>query len=117
MKTLAISLLLLAAVFRLMRCDESSINQTLITKRKDGIQTHAGVFATKVCRPPVFFRVIFSVIKSAFYKVPRNSCSRSMASKSALKFPFPNDRAPFRWMISKNRVGRGSTGFVKIWSK
>ena len=40
------------------------------------------------------------------YRLPRNACSRSMASKSALKFPLPKDLAPRRWMISKNTVGR-----------
>lgn len=30
-----------------------------------------------------------------FYKVPLNSCSRSMASNNALKFPFPKEVAPF----------------------
>ena len=48
------------------------------------------------------------------YKVPLNSCSLSMASKSALKFPLPNEFAPFRSIISKNIVGLGSTGLVKI---
>ncbi len=33
---------------------------------------------------------------------------RSIASKSALKFPLPKPRLPFRWMISKNSVGRSS---------
>ena len=32
--------------------------------------------------------------------VPLTACSRSIASNSALKFPFPNDLAPARWMIS-----------------
>jgi len=32
----------------------------------------------------------------SLYRVPLSSCSLSMASKSALKFPFPNDFAPFR---------------------
>ena len=49
--------------------------------------------------------------------VPRRACSRSMASKSALKLPLPKLRAPRRWMISKNSVGRSSTGLVKIWSR
>ena len=48
--------------------------------------------------------------------VPRRACSRSMASNRALKFPLPKLCAPRRWMISKNRVGRSSTGLVKIWS-
>lgn len=30
------------------------------------------------------------------YRFPLNACSRSIASKSALKLPFPNDFAPFR---------------------
>ena len=50
------------------------------------------------------------------YRLPRAACSRSMASNSALKLPFPKLRLPFRWMISKNSVGRSSTGLVKICS-
>src|SRR5690606_60485 len=34
------------------------------------------------------------------YRFPRRSCSRSMASNSALKLPAPKERAPLRWMIS-----------------
>ena len=34
------------------------------------------------------------------YKVPRSSCSRSIASNKALKFPLPKERAPSRCMIS-----------------
>ena len=49
--------------------------------------------------------------------VPRRACSRSIASKSALKFPLPKLCAPRRWMISKKSVGRSSTGLVKIWSR
>jgi len=30
------------------------------------------------------------------YNVPRNSCSRSMASNRALKFPLPKEVAPLR---------------------
>src|SRR5690606_33122889 len=33
-------------------------------------------------------------------RFPRAACSRSMASKSALKLPLPKLLAPFRWMIS-----------------
>src|SRR5262245_20489251 len=44
------------------------------------------------------------------YRLPLAACSRSIASNNALKFPLPNDFAPFRWMISKNRVGRSWTG-------
>ena len=40
------------------------------------------------------------------YSVPRFSCSRSIETKSALKFPFPKERLPLRWMISKKTVGR-----------
>lgn len=51
------------------------------------------------------------------YNVPRFSCSLSIDSNSALKFPAPNPLAPMRWMISKNKVGRSSTGLVKICNK
>lgn len=34
------------------------------------------------------------------YKLPLNSCSLSIASNKALKFPLPKDFAPFLWMIS-----------------
>lgn len=50
------------------------------------------------------------------YSVPRFSCSRSIETKSALKLPLPNERLPFRWMISKKTVGRSCSGLVKIWS-
>src|SRR5687767_10790342 len=33
-------------------------------------------------------------------RFPRSSCSRSIASKSALKFPAPKLFAPLRWIIS-----------------
>jgi hypothetical protein len=36
----------------------------------------------------------------ASYKFPRNPCSRSMASNSALKLPLPKLRLPLRWMTS-----------------
>ena len=39
------------------------------------------------------------------YRLPRRSCSRSIASNSALKLPSPKPRAPWRSMISKNTVG------------
>ena len=51
------------------------------------------------------------------YSVPRAACSRSIASKSALKLPRPKPREPWRWMISKKTVGRSTTGFVKICSR
>lgn len=34
------------------------------------------------------------------YKLPRNSCSRSIDSNKALKFPLPKEVAPSRWIIS-----------------
>src|SRR5689334_23343993 len=43
-------------------------------------------------------------------RFPLASCSRSIASNKALKFPFPKLFAPLRWMISKKSVGRSSTG-------
>ena len=56
-------------------------------------------------------------LTSGSYSVPRLSCSRSIASKRALKFPLPKLFAPLRWMISKNIVGRSTTGLVKSCSK
>ena len=47
-------------------------------------------------------------------RFPLRSCSRSIASKRALKLPSPKPRAPCRSMISKNTVGRSPMGFVKI---
>jgi hypothetical protein len=47
-------------------------------------------------------------------RLPRFACSRSIASKSALKFPTPKPREPCRSMISKKKVGRSWTGRVKI---
>ncbi len=34
------------------------------------------------------------------YSVPRFACSSSIDSNNALKLPFPNEVAPFRWIIS-----------------
>jgi hypothetical protein len=48
------------------------------------------------------------------YRFPRFACSRSIASKSALKLPTPKPREPWRSMISKKNVGRSWTGRVKI---
>src|SRR5438445_8613229 len=50
-------------------------------------------------------------------RLPRAACSRSMASKSALKLPLPKPFAPLRWITSKNSVGRSATGRVKICSR
>src|SRR6266498_2956793 len=50
-------------------------------------------------------------------RLPRRACSRSIASKSALKFPPPKPRAPCRSITSKKRVGRSCAVFVKIWSR
>ena len=54
---------------------------------------------------------------SRVQKLPRLSCSRSMASNSALKLPIPNPSEPCRSMNSKNRVGRSPSGLVKICSR
>jgi hypothetical protein len=51
---------------------------------------------------------------ATYQRLPRFACSRSIASKSALKFPTPKPRDPCRSMISKKKVGRSCTGFVKI---
>src|SRR6185312_7957913 len=51
------------------------------------------------------------------YKFPRTACSRSMASNRARKLPLPKPRLPWRSMISKNSVGRSSTGLEKICSR
>ncbi len=53
----------------------------------------------------------------AVYRLPRLSCSRSIASKRALKLPLPKPIEPCRSMISKKTVGRSWTGLVKIWSR
>ena len=50
-------------------------------------------------------------------RFPRFSCSRSIASNSALKLPTPKPREPWRSMISKKNVGRSWTGRVKIWRR
>ena len=50
-------------------------------------------------------------------KLPRAACSRSTASKRALKLPAPNPSKLWRWMISMKTVGRSSTGLVKICSR
>jgi len=40
------------------------------------------------------------------HRFPRSACSRSMLTKSALKFPRPKPRLPWRSMTSKKSVGR-----------
>ncbi len=50
-------------------------------------------------------------------RLPRLACSRSMASKRALKLPLPKPREPCRSIISKKTVGRSWTGLVKICSR
>lgn len=50
-------------------------------------------------------------------RLPRFSCSRSIASKRALKLPLPKPIEPWRSIISKKTVGRSWTGFVKICSR
>ena len=64
-------------------------------------------------RNPVAVQIMMNV----FYNVPLASCSRSIASNNALKFPLPKLLAPLRWMISKNMVGRSKTGLVNSCSK
>ncbi len=51
------------------------------------------------------------------HKFPLAACSLSIASNNALKFPLPKLFAPFRCMISKNKVGLSSTGFVNNCNK
>jgi non-specific serine/threonine protein kinase len=51
------------------------------------------------------------------YRLPRRSCSRSIASNSAWKLPLPKPSEPCRSMNSKNTVGRSPTGLVKICSR
>ena len=53
----------------------------------------------------------------AHQRFPLAACSRSIASKRALKLPSPKPRAPWRSMISKKSVGLSPIGFVKIWSR
>ena len=60
--------------------------------------------------------VSFLRVPKSNYSVPRFSCSRSIASKSALQFPLPKLFEPRRWITSKKSVGRSATGFVKICS-
>lgn len=50
-------------------------------------------------------------------RLPRFSCSRSIASNRALKLPLPKPIEPWRSIISKKTVGRSWTGFVKICSR
>lgn len=50
-------------------------------------------------------------------RLPRFSCSRSIASKRALKLPLPKPIEPWRSIISKKTVGRSWTGLVKICSR
>ena len=50
-------------------------------------------------------------------RLPRLSCSRSIASNSALKLPLPKPSEPCRSISSKNTVGRSPSGLVKICSR
>lgn len=50
-------------------------------------------------------------------KLPRFSCSRSIASNSALKLPMPKPSEPCRSISSKKTVGRSPSGLVKICSR
>jgi hypothetical protein len=43
-------------------------------------------------------------------RLPRRACSASIDMNKARKFPSPKPRAPSRWMISLNAVGRLATG-------
>ncbi len=54
------------------------------------------------------------VARVARQRLPRRSCSRSIASKSALKLPLPKPSEPCRSISSKKTVGRSPSGLVKI---
>jgi hypothetical protein len=56
-------------------------------------------------------------MRERIQRLPRSAWSRSIASKSALKFPSPKLRAPWRSITSKKSVGRSCAGFVKICSR
>ena len=56
-------------------------------------------------------------LRPSAQRLPRRSCSRSIASNSALKLPLPKPSEPCRSMSSKNTVGRSCTGLVKICSR
>ena len=56
-------------------------------------------------------------LRPAAQRLPRLSCSRSIASKSALKLPLPKPSEPCRSISSKNTVGRSPSGLVKICSR
>ena len=77
--------------------------------------TKAGAHLIGMQKNEIFVPAAGEIIHS--YKLPRSACSLSIASNKALKFPLPKLLAPFRWMISKNNVGRSCTGLVNIWSK
>ena len=62
-------------------------------------------------------RVSSATRRTCCYRFPRSACSRSIASKSALKFPIPKPREPWRSMTSKKSVGRSWTIFVKSWRR
>ena len=62
-------------------------------------------------------RTLWVLSRRQCYRLPRRSCSRSMASNSALKLPLPKPRDPCRSISSKNTVGRSPIGLVKICSR
>ena len=50
-------------------------------------------------------------------RLPRRACSASIDMNKARKLPSPKPRAPSRWMISMNAVGRLATGSVNTWRR
>lgn len=66
--------------------------------KRDIMDAEVGVFRyiNPGCKRFIRRCVCFCYHEKNFYNVPLISCSRSIASNSALKFPLPKDFAPFR---------------------
>ena len=96
------------------------LNEPAIAKKKSQIDEYLEFYDGAGCQHIALatndiLRSVDSAGRSLMrYRFPRRSCSRSMASNSALKLPLPKPSEPWRSMISKNTVGRSPRGLVKI---
>lgn len=81
----------------------------------DAGSRHVPRRAGRMSGPPV--AVLLRCGSTTDQRLPRFSCSRSIASNRALKLPFPKPIEPWRSIISKKTVGRSWTGLVKICSR
>src|SRR5580692_46015 len=79
------------------------IVERFVVNQREECGRALSIFAVPVEQPRPVHRARRSA-GAGDHNVPRFSCSRSIETKSALKLPFPNDKLPLRWMISKKSV-------------